>query len=140
MKNIITAFATDDGQTFMDRHFGDAESFNIYEINSTKVNFLKTISNTIEEEDEDEDVHADPTKAKGIAGLLKKEKVQVVVSKVFGPNIKRIKKKFVCIITQEKEINDSIQNIQKNMDIIIQEWEKGEARNFINAKIFSKNN
>jgi len=140
MKNIITAFATDDGQTFMDRHFGDAESFNIYEINSTKVNFLKTISNTIEEEDEDEDVHADPTKAKGIAGLLKKEKVQVVVSKVFGPNIKRIKNKFVCIIEQEKKINDSIKTIQQNMDIIIQEWEKGETRNFINAKIFSKNN
>ncbi len=136
MKNIITAFATDDGQAFMDRHFGDAKSFNIYEINSNQANFLKTISNTIEEEDEE--VHADPNKAKGIAGLLKKEKVQVVVSKVFGPNIKRIKKKFVCIITQEKQIGDSIKTIQQNMDIIIQEWEKGEIRNFINAKTFPK--
>ncbi len=136
MKNIITAFATDDGQTFMDRHFGDAKSFNIYEINSTQANFLKTISNTIEEEDED--VHADPVKAKGISGLLKQEKIQVVVSKVFGPNIKRIKKKFVCIITQEKQIDDSIKTIQQNMDIIIQEWEKGENRNFINTKIFAE--
>jgi len=129
MKNIITAFATDDGQTFMNRHFGDAKSFNIYEINSTKDTFLKTIPNSIEEEDED--IHADPNKAKGIAGLLKKEQVQVVVSKVFGPNLKRIKKKFVCIITKEETISNSINNIKKNMNLIIEEWEKGETRSFI---------
>lgn len=57
-----------------------------------------------------EDVHADPKKAKSIASLLSAEGDSVVVSKVFGPNIKRIKKFFVCVIIK----NDSIEQRKKN--------------------------
>ena len=95
MKKLKVAFATDNGKTFMGRHFGDAEYYDIYEINDKNTEFIKKISNSTEEE---EDVHADPQKAKGISNLLLEEDVSVVVSKVFGPNIKRIKKKFVCIL------------------------------------------
>jgi predicted Fe-Mo cluster-binding NifX family protein len=129
---IKVAFATDDGKIFMDRHFGDAEYYYVYEISEKDSKFIKRISNTTEEEDEN--IHADPEKAKGIAGLFKGENIQVVVSKVFGPNIKRIKKKFVCVLMNDNSISESINRIQQNLYIINNEWSKGEERSHINFK------
>ncbi len=99
------AFATDNGKTFMSRHFGDADFYDIYEIDGNKANFIKRIDNTV---DEEEEVHADPKKAKGISKLLLNENVNVVVSKIFGPNIKRIKKKFVCIVVRDEKIDEQL--------------------------------
>lgn len=123
---LITAFATDDGKLFMDRHFGDAKYFDIYRISSNDTELIKRIDNTTEEENKE--IHADPNKAKGISELLKKENVQVVVSKFFGPNIKKIKKNFVCIIMSKKNIPESIAYIQDFFDIIVKKWKKGENR------------
>lgn len=131
MEKIIAAFATDDGQSFMDRHFGDANQYDIYEINSSGATFIKTIKNII---DEEEDSHADPKKAKGIVGLFKKDKVQVLVSKKFGANINRMKKKFVCILMNDRQISESIQLMQDKYETIAQEWHKGESRHFLNLK------
>ncbi len=128
MQKFKVAFATDDGKTFMGRHFGDAERYYIYEIDNENDEFIKKIDNSTEEE---EDIHADPKKAGSITKLLKQEKVQVVVSKVFGPNIMRIKKKFVCILIKEKSIENSIDIIKSNYLKISKEWESGENRNFL---------
>ncbi len=128
MEKLKVAFATDDGKTFMSRHFGDAEYYYIYEIDNENTEFIKKISNTTEEE---EDVHADPKKAKSIAKLLRQEQVQTLVSKIFGPNIVRIKKKFVCILIKENSIENSIEIIKNNLPIIAKEWEMGEERNFL---------
>ncbi len=125
MTKTIIAFATDDGETFVSRHFGDAKFYDIYEIEEGNSIFIKRISNSI---DEEEEVHADPKKAKGISGLLLKEDVSIVVSRVFGPNIKRIRKKFVCIIIRENKIKDVINKIHANINTIHDEWEKGEER------------
>lgn len=129
MQKLKVAFATDNGKTIMGRHFGDVEYYYIYEIDNENAEFIKKISNTTEEE---EDVHADPKKAGSITKLLKQEKVQVVVSKVFGPNIMRIKKKFVCILIKENSIKDSINIIKSNFLTIAEEWEIGENRDFLN--------
>ena len=128
---IITAFATDDGKSFINRHFGDANYYFIYEISSSDAKFIKKISNTTEE---DEEIHADPKKAKGVTKMLKNENVKVVVSKIYGPNIKRIKKKFVCILMNNNNFYECAKTIQKKMDIIIDEWNKGEIRNHLNLK------
>ena len=125
MEKIRVAFATDNGKTFMGRHFGDADFYDIYKIDGNKANFIKRIDNTV---DEEEEVHADPQKAKGISKLLLTEKVNVVVSKIFGPNIKRIKKKFVCIVIKDEEIEEGINKICTNIEKIYNEWEKGEER------------
>lgn len=131
MTKLLTAFATDDGKAFMDRHFGDAKFYDIYEISKNEASFMKRIDNTV---DEEEEVHADPEKAKGISQLLKKEKVKVVVSKAFGPNIKRIKKKFVCVLMNDDSLEKSISTFRKNFKMILDEWEKGEARNHLSLK------
>ena len=119
------AFATDDGKTFMGRHFGDSHFYDIYELDENQASFLKRIENTV---DEEEDVHADPKKAKGISALLLDEKVTVLVSKIFGPNIKRIKKKFVCIVVRDDEIDIGLKKICENIEKINIEWEKGQER------------
>ena len=131
MEKFLIAFATDDGKTFMDRHFGGADFFDIYEINKDEANFLKRINNTV---DEEEEVHADPKKAKGISHLLMKENVNVVAAKVFGPNIKRIRKKFVCVLMNDATLDDSIKNLCENIESVHNEWEKGEDRKHISLK------
>ncbi len=130
MDKLITAFATDDGKSFIDRHFGDADFYDIYEISSLEVKLLKRIDNSTEEDD-DEDGHGDPVKAQGVTGMLKEEGVQMNVSRVFGPNLKRIKKKFLCILAGQTNIEESIKILQGKFPTLIAEWEVGEERNFI---------
>ncbi len=125
-----TAFASDNGKGFIDRHFGDSDYYYIYEISSNEIKFIKRISNTTEEEE----IHADPKKAKGVVTMLKDDGVKVVVSKIYGPNIKRISKKFVCILMNDKNISDSIKTTQEKFEIILDEWNKGESRKHLNFK------
>jgi len=125
MEKIRAAFATDDGKTFMQRHFGDSHFFDIYEFDENQTSFVMRIKNMV---DEEEDVHADPQKARGISTLLLDEKVTVVVSKIFGPNIKRIKKKFVCVVVKNDEIDIGLKKICDNIEKIYIEWEKGKER------------
>ncbi len=128
-----TAFASENGKSYIDKHFGDSDYYYIYEISSSEIKFIKKISNISEEEDED--IHADPKKAKSVAKMLKAENVKVVVSKIYGPNIKRIRKNFVCVLMNDDDISDSIKTIQQKSDILLKEWNKGEDRNHINLKI-----
>ncbi len=131
MKSLIFAFGTDDGLSFTNRHFGDSSRFDIYEISNQDVKYVKHIDNNSEEE---EDVHADPTKAKSIATILKKEQVQAVVSKQFGPNILRIKKKFVCIKSLSQTIEEIQNLIKDNFDLIDSVLLDGEDRGYIVEK------
>lgn len=124
--HIRAAFATDDGETFIKRHFGDAEYYLIYDIDPAGCRFVKKIENTTEEEQEE--VHADPKKAKGVARMLQNEGVTTAVCPVFGPNIKRIRKKFVCILTDAVPIDQAAEVLRNHYSEIEAEWNKGEDR------------
>jgi len=132
MEKITVAFATDNGKSFINRHFGDANYYFIYEISKSKIKFINKIKNTTN--DSEEEIHADPKKAKGVAELLKNERVTTVVSKIFGPNIKRIRKKFVCILMDNDDFSECTKIIQEKLDVITEEWRKGEIRDHINMK------
>ena len=121
------AFATDDGKSLMGRHFGDASFYEVFAVSESGYEATCRVNNTVEEEKG----HADPNKAKGIAGLLKKQEVQVVVAKVFGPNIKRIKKHFVCILVKYESINDCLDLMLRQYDEILVEFNKGADRGFL---------
>lgn len=129
MKKVIAAFATDDGSGFIDRHFGDAQFYELYSLSTNDVKYLKQIANTTED-DEGEEEHGDKKKAGGITAILKKEGVQVVVSPIFGPNLKRIKKKFVCVISQDSTIEDSLKTLLNHFQDLVDLWEDGEDRTF----------
>jgi predicted Fe-Mo cluster-binding NifX family protein len=127
MTKLKIAFATDDKTRLIDRHFGDAEFYSIYAITSDSYQLLKHIANTVDEEE----THADPKKAHGISFILKEQDVEVVVNRAFGPNIKRIVKKFVPVLADYDTIEEAIIYIQNNFEKIETELSKGEERKHI---------
>ena len=123
---LIFAFATDDGRTLKNEdHFGNARYYAIYRISPGKGEFIEQRSNIKVEEDEEE-IHGDPNKARAVSSVLKG--VNALVSKRFGPNIKRMVKKFVCIIVRTDSIEEALEIIESNMSRITQEYQKGEDR------------
>ncbi len=121
------AVATDDGEHFMGRHFGDAEFFEIFEFSESGYEIVGRVNNDLDEEEG----HADPRKAKGIAGILREQGVHVAAARVFGPNIKRIKKHFVCVLTGHEKICDCLELLMRDYPEIITEFEKGGERGFL---------
>ena len=67
MEKFKVACATDNGSSFVGSHFGDAFHYDLYEVSPDYIRFVKRVENTTEE---DEEIHADPKKAKGISGIL----------------------------------------------------------------------
>jgi len=104
---IKLACGTDNGTEFTDKHFGSSKYFLIYEFNlETKdLRFLKRIENSTPEEE-----HGDIKKAKSVSELLKN--VFVLVAFRYGPNIIRIKKRFVPIISREKNIEKTLNKVK----------------------------
>ena len=127
MERMRLAVATDDGEHFMGRHFGDAEFFEIFEFSESRYEIVGRVTNDLDEEEG----HADPRKAKGIAGILCEQGVQVAVARIFGPNIKRIKKHFVCVLTGHEKICDCLELLMRDYPEIIAEFEKGGERGFL---------
>ncbi len=127
MERMRLAAATDNGEHFMDRHFGDAEFYEIFEISGSGYEYVGRVTNNLDEEEG----HADPKKAKGIAGILREQGVQVTAAKVFGPNINRIKMHFVCVLTHHEKINDALDVLVKRYPEIVAEHEKGGERGYL---------
>lgn len=130
MDQLRVAVATDDGRTFVGRHFGDAEFYDVYSLTPEGSEFLERVTN----ESGPESTHADPVKAKGIAGLLLGRQVQVALTRAFGPNIKRIKRKFVCVLTPHPEVTAGLAQAQENFPALVREYERGEERGFLDLR------
>jgi predicted Fe-Mo cluster-binding NifX family protein len=125
------ACGTNDEKEFTLDHFGDSEYFLIYKIDTekTEINFLEKIKNISEKED----FHGDIKKAKGISSVLKE--VQVLVAFVMGPNIVRMRKKFILVISRNMNINKSIDNLKKIIpDILIELKNKSEDKKIFYLK------
>ncbi len=126
---MIIACATDDEEKFINKHFGDARKYMIYNINDEgNIKFIKRIINTV---DEEEEVHADPEKAKGIKDLLQAEDVQVLLSKKFGSNIIRVRKHFVPVVVKDERVEEGLVKLSKNINKVNEEWKKGKSRDHI---------
>ena len=106
---IKLACGTDNETEFTNGHFGSSKYFLIYEfdLETKDLRFLKKIENSTQEEEK----HGDIKKAKSVSELLKN--VFVLVAFRYGPNIIRIKKRFVPIISREKNIEKTLSRIKK---------------------------
>lgn len=127
---LRVALATDDGIRFVDRHFGDAKYYYVYEIDELNVNFIRSIPNN----SVDEKKHADPKKAKSIVKILKEDEVQVGVNLKFGPNIERVKRHFVPVIIDTESIDQGLNKLIDNYDKLVELWDKGEERSYLSFK------
>ena len=126
---LMFAFATDDGQNLKnDGHFGNAKYYSIYRISSEKEEFIEQRKN-IKIEENEEDIHGDYNKAKAVSSVL--DGINVLINKKFGPNIKRMKEKFVCVIARTESIKETINIVKTNMDKIIEEYKKGKNRKYL---------
>jgi len=131
MNSFIIACATDGGQHLIDRHFGEAGRFDLYELKSDSVTFLRSVANTVSEEKQHEERHGDPEKAQNIGGLLRPFGVQVLVSGQFGQNLKRVKRSFVPVIVRSFEISEVLQLLQMNFDEIQKQYLRGTEKDHI---------
>ena len=129
---IRAAFATDDGKRFNNRHFGDADRYAIYEIGKDGYRFVEKIENSSTEESGE--VHADPEKARSVASLLLERDVNTAVSRIFGPNIKRMRKRFVCLLMDDMPLEKAAELVREHFEAIEVEWQKGEERGHIRLK------
>lgn len=105
---IKLACGTDNGTEFTNEHFGSSKYFLIYEfdLETKNLRFLKRIENSTQEEEK----HGDIKKAKSVSELL--ENVSVFVANRYGPNIKRIKRRFIPIISREKNIEKTLNKVK----------------------------
>jgi hypothetical protein len=60
--------------------------------------------------------------------------IDVVAGRRFGPNIVRLLNKFVCVVVRTDRIADAIELINKNMERIVEEKNKGGKRKHIILK------
>jgi len=117
---IKLACGTDNETEFTNGHFGSSKFFLIYDfdLETKDLRFLKRIENSTQEEEE----HGDIKKAKSVSELLKN--IFVFAAFRYGPNIIRIKKRFVPIISREKNIEKTIYKIKLLSNKIKSEIEK----------------
>jgi len=129
---FICACASDDGENFVERHFGEARYYFVYKVSDEGFDYIKKISNISVEEK----THADPIKAKSVSSILKRGNVQVVITRRFGPNVKRVKIHFVPVIIKNGIIEDGLKIISKNLDQVKNQWLKeGNQRKALVFKI-----
>lgn len=117
---VKIACATDDEKELSRDHFGSARVYLIYEldIETGQTRFLEKIENTTEEERG----HGDPLKAKGVSELMKG--ISVLIGLTMGPNIARIRKKFVPVISRKKDIEETLKRLHEKLANIKAEMDK----------------
>jgi len=118
-EELSFAIGTDDGAKIKsDDHVGMSRYFQVLKYYGGEFHLKEKRANSKYKEDEAR-IHGDPRKAKATTSALKG--IDVLVGKMFGPNIKRLKNKFVCAVVREESIEEAIQIIKENINEIIEE-------------------
>ena len=125
---ITVACATDDKKTFTGGHFGEAGFYMIFDVDKNGSEHVETIENVTLDYQETIKEHGDPMKAKHVMILLKEKNVQVLANKRFGPNIARIKIRFLPVIMDVENVQEGLEMIRENYDRIYSEYSKGADR------------
>jgi len=127
MKPII-ACGTNDEENLYEDHFGESPYFNLYELNPSGYEFIERLDNISREGETEEDLHGDPIKAKNISSLLKTKSVNVLLALQMGPNIVKVSKNFVPVISREKDLETALGLVKDNLHLVEREWRKGDKR------------
>ena len=130
-EELMFAIGTDDNKTIKsDDHMGMSKYFQVWKYSgeNDKFVFQERRKNVKYKEDE-ERIHGDPGKAEATSSVL--AGVDVLVGKMFGPNIVRLKNKFVCAVIRNPEIEKAIEIIKENINEIVEEYNKEEKNGII---------
>jgi MinD superfamily P-loop ATPase len=129
VEELTVGIGTDDSKTIKaDDHVGMSRYFQIWKYSQGRLVFIEQRQNEKYKEDETR-IHGDPGKAKATASALKG--VNVLVGKMMGPNIERLKNQFVPVIIRETLIEKANEIIRANIIEIIEEKEKSARKGII---------
>ncbi len=121
------ACGSNDLKNFTKEHFGDSKYFLIYNIDRDNYKLLEKIENTSPKEE----LHSDPKKAKSIATTLNSRNVKAIFAYVIGPNIIRIRKKFVPIISRISDMTKALDKLKEHIEDV-----EGELNNEIKNIVY----
>ncbi len=128
-RKLVFALGTDDKKNIKDNdHVGEAKYFQIWNYSKGELVYKEERKNAKYQEDE-EKIYGDPGKAQAVSNIL--GNVDVVVGKMFGPNIVRMKNRYVCVAVREGEISKVIKIIKENINEIVEEYEKKDRNGLI---------
>lgn len=126
---MLCVIATDDGVHLMGRHFGDAARYDLYVVSRQDIVFQETIVNPFRDDDDDDiNSHESKVKAKNMKELFLERNVQALVSKRFGPNVRRMVKNFVPIVVRHENIEKARELLVKHAEEIEQMFQEGQER------------
>lgn len=126
---FLAAFGTDDGKTLKSgNHVGMSKYFSIYSFSDGGQEFIEQRNNVKYKEDETK-THGDPGKAKATASAL--QNIDVLVGQRFGPNITRLRNKFVCAVVRKDTVEQAIQVLRENISEVIEEKSKTDRMGIV---------
>jgi len=129
-QELLIAIGTDDGKRIKSGdHVGMSKYFQVWKYANGKFTFKESRENVKYKEKDEARIHGDPGKAKATASVL--ENIDVLAGKMFGPNIVRLKDKFVCAVVREETIKQAIKMIEENINEVIEEKNKQERYGLI---------
>jgi len=130
-QDLLFAIGTDDNKTIKsDDHVGMSRYFQVWEFSAKDGKLtLKERRENIKYKEDEERIHGDPGKAKATVSAL--TDINVLVGKMFGPNIVRLKNKFVCVVIREPEIKKATEMIKENISEIVEEYNKEERTGIV---------
>lgn len=132
MEGLVAAIASDEGKHIPKSHFGEAKQFVLVRISADTAVPLEVIPNPHAADDGGSGAHhhhgGDPDKGAGIGRILGQKGVQVMVSRAFGPNIKRMRQRFVPVRVQVEEVDGAVALLQAHWDEVRSQWLAGEGR------------
>jgi len=122
---LLVAFSTDDGENMIKEHAGQAKYFDVYRFSEGNAVVLERRDNSKYKGDEAMK-HGDPKKAQATMEALRG--ANVLVNKMFGPNLPRLLKKLLCVVVRTEKISDAIEILKQNWVRVQEEYQKGESR------------
>lgn len=129
MTIVYIACATDDGQDFSPNHFGDAKRYRVFACqpetgSREEVEGFANIPFA-------EQAHGSGAKAQHMGQQLKAHKVQVIAAWAIGSNIKKMRLKFVPVLSRVHNIDQAMQALDLQAVAIEARKEPGESREVI---------
>ncbi len=129
LREFLVAFGSDDGESLKgDTHVGMSRYFVIYRICEDAREFVERRENVKYQEDETLK-HGDPGKARAVSSAL--EGVDVIVGQRFGPNITRLRNKFLCVVVRKDCIEEAARIISDNFLSLLEEAGKEERAGIV---------
>ncbi len=123
-QDLLFAIGTNDDETIKSGgHVGMSKYFQLWEYSGGELTFKEKRENT-KYRGKDEGVYGDPGKAKATSAVL--TGIGVLVGKMFGPNIARLKNEFVCAVIREPGIKKATEIIKENINEIVEKYNKKE--------------